>query len=286
MSNAFTIGRHGSFQLRYGWITKGIQAVQKRDSTKKISDVFTAEDATVNLGVGKNMVASIHYWLMATKVINIDNDKITKFGEFLYKNDTYLEDDASLWLLHLALVQNQTLSTSIYWLFNHFHQNDFSAKEAGNAFLSYAKEKDWKGSEKTLKKDIQVILRMYAPHKSTKTQIEDMLESPLSLLGVIKYFDGKYHFSFSPKNIPVEVILHNINDKFKNAKTVAVQDLMYGDRAFAPALKIREDNLIAILEKITQKFGDYHLREDAGVFQLYKGTAVDGYKYLEQYYAT
>jgi hypothetical protein len=29
---------------------------------------------------------------------------------------------------------------------------------------------------------------------------------------------------------------------------------MYGDNAFAPALKIREDELIAILEKITQKY--------------------------------
>jgi hypothetical protein len=41
---------------------------------------------------------------------------------------------------------------------------------------------------------------MYAPHKSKKTQIEDMLESPLSLLGLIQYFDGKYHFSFGSKN--------------------------------------------------------------------------------------
>jgi hypothetical protein len=31
-----------------------------------------------------------------------------------------------------------------------------------------------------------------------------------------------------------------------------------GDNAFAPALKIREDELIAILEKITQKYNDYH----------------------------
>jgi hypothetical protein len=34
----FTIGRHGSFQLRYGWITKGIQAIQAKKA-HKISDV-------------------------------------------------------------------------------------------------------------------------------------------------------------------------------------------------------------------------------------------------------
>lgn len=283
MSNTFTIGRHGSFQLRYGWITKGIQAIQAKKA-HKISDVFTSDDATVNLGVGKNMVAAIRYWLTATKVI--DNSSITEFGEFLNQKDIYLEDDASLWLLHLALVQNKELATSVYWLFNHFHQNEFSAEEAGNAFLSYASENNWKGSEKTLKMDIQVILRMYAPHKSKKTQIEDMLESPLSLLGLIQYFDGKYHFSFGSKNIPIEVVTHNINERFRNDKTVSVQNLMYGDNAFAPALKIREDELIAILEKITQKYNDYHLREDAGVFQLHKSITTDTYEYLKKYYAT
>jgi hypothetical protein len=134
MSNIFTIGRHGSFQLRYGWITKGIQAIQ----ANKISDVFTSDDATVNLGVGKNMVAAIRYWLIATEVT--DNDSITEFGKFLNDKDAYLEDDASLWLLHLTLAQNKKLATSIYWLFNHFHQNEFTAEEAGSAFLLFLEQ--------------------------------------------------------------------------------------------------------------------------------------------------
>lgn len=104
------------------------------------------------------------------------------------------------------------------------------------------------------------------------------------MLGLIKYFNGKYHFSFSPKNTPIEVIAHNINDKFKDSKTISIQDLMYGDNAFAPALKIREDELIAILERMTQKYDDYHLREDTGVFQLHKDVVTDTYKYLKKYY--
>ncbi len=64
---------------------------------------------------------------------------------------------------------------------------------------------------------------MYAPHKSAKTQIEDMLESPLSLLGLIKHFNGKYHFSLSPKNTPIEVIAHNINNKFRDSKTISIK---------------------------------------------------------------
>ena len=59
-------GRHESFPLRFGWITKGLQALA--DDPK----IFTRDDATVVLGVGKNMVASIRYWLQATGIAHRD----------------------------------------------------------------------------------------------------------------------------------------------------------------------------------------------------------------------
>ena len=165
MNNSYVIGRHGSFQLRYGWLTKGVKAVQ--GSSKKVSEIFSAENATINLGVGKNMVASIQYWLKAAKII--DNNGITDFGSLLIERyDTYLEDDASLWLIHFVLSKNKSFATSIYWLFNHFFKSDFTAEEAGDAFVSYAKKNNWKVAEKSLIKDLSVILRMYAPHKSDK----------------------------------------------------------------------------------------------------------------------
>ncbi|MXW48646.1 MAG: DUF4007 family protein [Gammaproteobacteria bacterium] len=43
-------GRHESFPLRFGWITKGLSALENN------SKIFTSEDATIELGVGKNMV--------------------------------------------------------------------------------------------------------------------------------------------------------------------------------------------------------------------------------------
>jgi hypothetical protein len=56
-------GRHETCALRYGWFTKGTQALMGGDS------VFEAQDATVRLGVGTNMVASIRYWLKAVRLI-------------------------------------------------------------------------------------------------------------------------------------------------------------------------------------------------------------------------
>ena len=60
-----TFGRHETFPLRYSWLTKGVQEFDKDPS------IFTSKDndATVKLGVGKNMVNSIRYWLLATQIL-------------------------------------------------------------------------------------------------------------------------------------------------------------------------------------------------------------------------
>lgn len=52
-------GRHETFPLRFGWLTKGAQALMSGEP------VFEAEDATVGLGAGESMVSSIRYWLQA-----------------------------------------------------------------------------------------------------------------------------------------------------------------------------------------------------------------------------
>ena len=48
---------HESFILRDGWLTKGIQAVEKD------SGVFSKNSGTDVLGVGTNMAKAIRYWM-------------------------------------------------------------------------------------------------------------------------------------------------------------------------------------------------------------------------------
>ena len=277
----YAFGRHGSFQLRYGWLTKGFREFEKNKT------VFSSDDATVTLGVGKNMVSSIAYWLKAADII--DHNGITPFGEKLFGNfDTYLEDDATLWLLHLKLAQNRKLSTSIYWLFNHFHKINFTTNDAFIALQEFIESsQNTPVSENTIKMDISVILRMYAPHKSSQTQIDDMLESPLSLLKLIEYHDGRYHFMQSEKKqIPIEVIAYAVKEYFPNEKIIPVKELMYGDQlALNKLLKISEDNLLVYLENLVHKYPkDYQLREDAGIFQLHILSKKEALTYLTKYY--
>ena len=96
----YTFSGHETFACRNLWLKKGYDYVI---SGKKFKD----EDAVVRLGVGKNMVGAIRFWLKAFNILTPD-DQITEFGQRLLSNDgwdPYLEDQGTLWLLHYQLVK-------------------------------------------------------------------------------------------------------------------------------------------------------------------------------------
>ncbi|MGR3914396.1 MAG: DUF4007 family protein [Gammaproteobacteria bacterium] len=274
-------GRHASFQLRYGWLSKGVSAFAED------ANVFTCDDATVKLGVGKNMVASIRYWMQATGIIG--KGGLTDFGKCIFSKDgfdPYLEDDGTLWLLHFKLAQNKQLASGAYWLFNHWHKREFSATEAIENLIAFAAEKRWAAAGNTITMDLQVFLRMYAPHKSAKTQIEDMLESPMSLLGLLDYHDGRYRFILGERSeLPLSIMSYALAEVMGDKTTMPVRDLMHGEgSALGSMFKLTENALIAKIEKIAEQSAEYELREDAGIFQLHRMKAVDPEKTLKSYY--
>ena len=61
---------HQTFPFRYTWLKKGVDAVRK-DAT-----IFSSKDASVTLGVGKNMVDSIRYWCRVSNLIKIEKNQL------------------------------------------------------------------------------------------------------------------------------------------------------------------------------------------------------------------
>ena len=98
---------HESFQCRGLWLKKGFDFIAAGNS-------FTSEDAVMKLGVGKNMVNAIRYWMRAFGLTK-ENDQLTTLAKRLLNDkdgwDPYLEDEASLWLLHYQLVTVERAST-------------------------------------------------------------------------------------------------------------------------------------------------------------------------------
>ena len=106
VASQYQFSGHETFPFRYPWLKKGYDAV--------FSDagVFTRDDAITTLGVGKNMVRSIRHWCLVAGVIEEFQPepsvrrmslRPTPLGTALFPDegwDPYLEDPATLWLLH------------------------------------------------------------------------------------------------------------------------------------------------------------------------------------------
>ena len=136
-SAQYQFSGHETFPFRYPWLKKGYDAVSA-DGT-----VFSRDDAITTLGVGKNMVRSIRHWCLAAGVIE-DSDKYglqaSELGKLILADDgldPYLEDPASLWLIHWQIASNRFRATTWFWTFSHFHEPEFTREALGSALFNW-----------------------------------------------------------------------------------------------------------------------------------------------------
>ena len=108
---------HETFPLRYGWLQKAYEAVVDADSPKEAVHIFRDPESITRFGVGKNMVGSIRYWATAAGILTeMDGGlEVSWLGDMLFGEtgtDPYLEEDASLWLLHWHLAGRTRLTSA------------------------------------------------------------------------------------------------------------------------------------------------------------------------------
>ena len=289
-----SFGRHESFPLRFGWIAKGLAALARDPG------VFTREDATVDLGVGKNMVASIRYWLQATQVVSRtgrNSLQLTPVGEIAFgeSGDRYLEDEGTLWLLHWLLATNPAMATTIHWFFNHFHKVEFTSAEVAAALGDFVKRNVYtKVAVTTLKNDVSLILRMYSRTRaSARLPLEDALDSPLAALNLQERMDAKTWRAplMERDEVPLSIFVFAVAELFHSmgVQQLAVEQLMYSGRnhcAPGAVFRMTEDGLIRKLEALCGAFPDaLRMGRTAGVYQLYKMAELDAKSILSQHYA-
>ena len=289
-------GRHESFPLRFGWITKGLKALE--DDPK----IFTRDDATVILGVGKNMVGSIRYWLQATRIAHRDPKtntlRPTPLAEIVFSDhgDPYLEDEGTIWLLHWLLGTNPRDATAIYWFFNHFHKPAFNTAEVATALTDFAKrELSLRTSATTLKGDAQLVLRMYSrTTANARLTLEDALDSPLAMLDLQERVDTRTWRAvpMDRAELPLNVFAFAIAELFEHGEVnqLAIADLMYSDTEHcAPGaiFRMTEDGLVGKLEALCEAYPQaLRLDRTAGVFHLYKIAPLDSIEILKERYAS
>ncbi|WP_392479454.1 DUF4007 family protein [Nostoc sp. C110] len=262
---------HETFHPRFGWLKKGF------DTAKKNPDIFSQDDAPVRLGVGKNMVRAIRYWSTAFKIID-KNNLPTRFGEKLLGDngwDTYLEDPASLWLLHWNLLKPRCDAASWYYIFNVFRDLDFTKEDILTGLKDYINNFNKTIAESSFIKDVNCILRMYATQDLIRdnTPIEDSIDCPFNELGLIRHFGKNYQFKMGAKaNLPPSVIvaacLEYASWVSQDSETITIRRLLYDEGSPGMVFKLTESILCAAIETVAKEFDTIVLSDTAGLIQL------------------
>src|SRR5438105_2358063 len=144
------------------------------DAGREDGQVFLLDEAMTTLGVGKNMVRSIRHWCLAAGVVEGVETSSRKpsgqlrpswLGKALFVEggwDPYLEDPATLWLLHWQLASNLPRCTTWFWAFNHFHEPEFTRDLLGSALFAWTQSVGAKRvAVSSLRRDIDCFLRTY-----------------------------------------------------------------------------------------------------------------------------
>ncbi len=290
-----TFGRHETFALRFGWLAKGFDVFLEGGK-----EAQSEEDAIASLGVGKNMVSSIRYWLEASRIA-FQKGRIlepTGLGKTLFGRnglDPFLEDNGTIWLLHWLIASNRDKATTLFWFFNQFHKVEFSADILlANLKVYLVENSNTKLSDNTLEADISLLLRMYVGSLSPKELAqEDNLDSPLSVLGLIgKTGEGKQFYSTrDPRTfLPPQIVGFALADIIQrtNRPTLDLQAISLGDAeqpGLATTFRLTEDALVAKLEQFLAWMpGHYEFRETAGIRQLYQLQPLNPLDILIRYY--
>jgi len=291
---------HQTFVFRYGWLEKGVRAVEASPTA------FSEDNALVILGVGKNMVESIRHWCQVTQLVEMDPDieqnrgrhlRATEMGKRLLFDegwDPFLEDDASLWLIHWLLVTNPSIGTAWQLLFSRFNRPDFTKRELIDYIMTFAEKESLKAGESVIARDVDCLLRTYVPVTNGKKRVvpEETFDCPLLQLNLVQpSLDGEiYRFAIGPKpSLPAAVFAYALHEYFDRARagrnTMSIQECLYGEGSPGQVFRLDENSLIEYIEDLEDSMGGgLTLDETAGLKQIYRRKAFDPIVLLDRYY--
>jgi len=282
----FTFSGHDSFQCRQLWLKKGFDFIQENQS-------FNDEDAVVKLGVGKNMVSAIRYWMKAFNIID-NKDNPTEFGIKLFDKengyDPFLEDDATLWLLHYQLIKIGV--ASIYSIiFNEFRREKLFFNK--DTFLNYLKrrqevEPSLSFNDNTVADDFIVFVKMYENRESSK-DVEDSFSGILSEIDLLKTVgkskDEQYQIENNDRdNLPEAVLLFSIVDNPSYGNSISLNTLEYDNNSPGSIFALNRSGLTNKIYEIVKENKNIIFTDHAGIKELQFKNKPNPYSILETYY--
>ena len=264
----YRYGRHETFAVRYGWLTKAAGRVAERGAfTPSLS---TADD----LGLGSKMVQSLQFWAEATGLVEpVDGSgagpekhRLTKLGGRVWADDRYMEYPATWWFMHMALCSKP--GTVWSWFFNDFGDRLFDRNACVDAFLRHTREKAQNAATPAVaQKDVACLLAAYATAGPAEAvDPEDGVASPLRELGLVVRHDRVNRFERvrAPYRLPPEVFLACAGRLASQLgrSSVSLDDLARRPNGPGRLLCLGFDGLQAAVEAAGEAFGSVGVRTE------------------------
>lgn len=293
--NKLTFSGHDTFHCRHLWLKKGYDFVKKGGK-------FSNEDAVVELGIGKNMVSAMQYWMKAFGIIDRDG-KITEFANYILADkgkDPYLEDEATLWLLHYNLI-SQNIASTYYLIFNELRREKIEFTR--DNFISFISRKTEELNHSpininTLTTDFEVLTKMYIRTDAQSKDKEDTFSGILTELNLIQEEKRKvedklitfYSIAADERNeIPEEVLLFAILDQGNFDQSISLYTLDQDKNQIGSVFAISKTGIVNKIENIIgnkafKKLG-ITFNDQAGIKEIQFKNKPNKFEILDHYYA-
>ncbi len=278
----FQFSGHETFPLRQLWLQKAFEHTHRHltESNKRTS-FFSGEDAMIELGVGKNMVVSLRFWANAVGIIRQGNNGKwipTELGMLLLAKDggldPYSENPSTPWIVHWNLVSSPDRLSVFWYLFNHVNKPSVTRSELQAGLVELAGRHNFRISDSSIKRDVEVCLRSYLPMLSDRNKklSEEFVEPLLGDLDIIRT-SSRDVIELQRNARPT---LHNAlfayalldfwNKQSNRAATLDFNSIAYDIGSPGRVFKIDENSLVRRLETLGELTeGNMVWSEQAGI---------------------
>ena len=282
MYSKYVFSGHESFSCRMLWPIKGYDYINDGNS-------FNDPNSVIMLGVGKNMVASIRYWLKALGLT--EHDKPSTLAKYLFDEaqgkDRYLESLGTLWLLHfLLVVLNEATLYNILFLRYQKERKQFAKEQVLNFVKRLMAEDDRlkQFNSNTVGKDFGVLVQNYVQPSKPKSY-EDY-SSLLIDLNLIRNDNSDRGYAFNiegKRTVPTEIFLYAVLWMKGSDRTVSYDTLQNVGLVFC----MTDMEVIEMLQQIDREYSEYvQYSDNAGIRQLLfkEGKQMNPIDLLNRYY--
>ncbi len=271
---------HETFACKSHWMKRGYEFVLEGHN-------FNDDEAVVHLGVGKNMVASIKFWMKALGLLNRDGVLSSIAHKLLNTDhgyDPFFEDVGSLWLMHFNIV-NENYATAYRTTFIDYHsQRNIIDKLKLQNFIKHLcfDNPNYRSlyNENTVRKDLNVLIHNYCAKWNSGVEDSNTIFAPLNLIRETE--DGTYMFNYDSRNIvPANIFLYALLAVFPDSKSISFESM----RELSLIFCLMNNDLLTIIKQLSDEYvGILVFSDVAGIKELQIKGEISTDKALENYY--